>query len=352
MKQPRPWITKQQIERMIFNTVYNPDHVADVSPHDRPDFVLTAYGPRQSKFGVEITEVFEDESEARLQNIDGYFDDLMEGKPHRHRDDIDALKVETVQIMTRGAEGLDEPVSVRAIVRQVTGHPSLAALLAQRIQDKDARAANYKPGLTHVNLVINDRTHRVLSPPALGDDYPVTTYLSADLRAALSGSRFHEVHLVSQDSKGNETVRGLRTLMMVEAAYVFLEAVKATVGAPHECSDEDSHLLFIAACERQGFTLHYVDDESGVHAQFGSVGVQFTDSGIKLFDGYYRAPQTPTDRPASTLDPELTEQIVGKYVEFAETGSFSCAYGVAPVRTFKQSREELGITEAAEKMEC
>lgn len=203
-----------------------------------------------------------DESDARLQNIDGYFEELIAGEPHRHRDDIETLKVETVEILDKDGTPRGGPVAV--VMQLVSGRPDLPTLVAARIREKDAQASNYDSSLTHINLVILDRTDRIISPPNREEAYDVDTFVSPDLRTALSDSRFSEVHLVVRDKEGSEVVRGLRALIMVEAAWVFLEAVRATVGLPFDCSDEDGHSLFIAACERQGLALDYVVDDSGV----------------------------------------------------------------------------------------
>lgn len=320
--------------------MYDPAEFAAVEHVDRPDFFVYSHGPDKPAFGVEITEVYDDESNARLQNIEGYFEDLIAGKPHRHRDDVETLKVETIQL--RSKEGvLRDPITV--VLQDVSTKPDLPTLIAGRIRDKDARAADYERNLSHINLVILDRTDRLATPPNLDEEFPITTFLSPDLRTALSDSSFHEVHLVARDKEGGEVVRGLRSLTMVEAAYMFVEAVKSTVGLPFDCSDEDGHLLFIGACERRGLKLDYLADDHGIRAQFGGISVQFTESGIRIIDGHLVPRDPPSDKPDLTVDTGEADRIFDEYLGFATSHVFSCAWGSAPVQTFAQSRRELGI---------
>ncbi|MDF3339516.1 hypothetical protein P3H80_18915 [Mycolicibacterium septicum] len=337
----RPIYTKQQAERIIFNAVYDAREFAAVDHLDRPDFFVFPHGSHQSAFGVEITEVYEDESNARLQNIQGYFEDLLAGKPHRHRDDVETLKVETVELISK--EGVvREPITV--IMQEVTDRPNLPALVAERIRAKVAQATGYSHDLTHTNLVILDRTSRLVSSPPVDEAFAVQTFLSPDLRTVLSGSGFHEVHLVVRDKNGMEVVRGLRALTMVEAANVFLEAVRTVVGLPFDCSDQDGHLLFILACERQGLQLDYVSGKRGVLAQFGGVQVQFAESGIRILDAHQIRPDPPSDRPLLGIDSDIAERIIHEYIGFTTSHEFSCAWGAPAKLSFAWSRADLGIS--------
>lgn len=49
-------------------------------------------------FGVEITELFEDGSSARLVKIPDYMQRLWDGGEPVHKDDVKGIKVVTVQI--------------------------------------------------------------------------------------------------------------------------------------------------------------------------------------------------------------------------------------------------------------
>jgi hypothetical protein len=59
-------------------------------------------------FGVEVTEFYLTDSDARIRNIPGYMSSLFAGGQARHRDDVDALKVQN-SALTR-ADGSEEEV--------------------------------------------------------------------------------------------------------------------------------------------------------------------------------------------------------------------------------------------------
>jgi hypothetical protein len=62
---------KRALERIILEMVYDPKDFAEIVEGERPDFTLKRQdsGP---VFGVEVTQLFEDESMARLNLLDGY----------------------------------------------------------------------------------------------------------------------------------------------------------------------------------------------------------------------------------------------------------------------------------------
>jgi hypothetical protein len=333
-------VTKEQTERMIFDAVYDSANFVEVEHRDRPDFIIYRRANREMPFGVEITELFDDESHARLQNISGYFEELIAGKPHRHKDDMDELKVEKMKILDPDGNPKGE---FMGIFQPVTGRPTLPTMLADRISSKNENVTAYlSAGLTHVNLIVHDRTHQP-ERPKRNEAFPARTYLSAESKRTLSRCAFNEVHVISRDSDGNEVVRGLRALAMVEAAYTMGQAGKKAAPPTIDYSDEDVHLLFIAACARQGLALDYVVDSEGIRAQFGGISVQFTEEHIRLLDRTNFPKSPPSERPELGLDPLVADGILDSFDDYATNYSFSCVLGSPAVRTFAESRAVLGI---------
>lgn len=76
---------KQRNEQRIFDTVYGNTNHLNTTHGDKPDFLVSLVD--DLKFGVEITEFFQSESQARLNNIPSYISELLDGKSMRHKDD-------------------------------------------------------------------------------------------------------------------------------------------------------------------------------------------------------------------------------------------------------------------------
>jgi hypothetical protein len=84
----------KNIERRIFDQVYGKTPGWTVRPHESPDFLC-----RRSDIvilGVEVTEYFHSESDARLQRIPGYAKELLGVRRYRHSNDKNSLRVEKI----------------------------------------------------------------------------------------------------------------------------------------------------------------------------------------------------------------------------------------------------------------
>src|SRR5713101_2273510 len=87
---------KKNKERTIFDLVYAGRAFDSVTPTEEPDFrVKNADG----EFGVEITEFYFSQSEARIKNIPGYFQEILERKNYKHKDDVVPLEVKEITVL-------------------------------------------------------------------------------------------------------------------------------------------------------------------------------------------------------------------------------------------------------------
>jgi hypothetical protein len=69
--------SKLYYERRIFDLIYGEKKDLSVEHRDKPDFWIT--NNINEKFGVEITQLYSDESQARLQCIPNYSEELRAG---------------------------------------------------------------------------------------------------------------------------------------------------------------------------------------------------------------------------------------------------------------------------------
>jgi len=142
---------KKRREREILNMVYARDQIGEIVAGENPDFKIRKNHQRKF-FGIEVTELYYSEANARLDNIEGYLDEILGSKRFRHKKDIKDLEVKEFTLQSDGKPD-----------QQVEGimldHPSITdyvQMVVDIINKKSARIQDYIQGLTHVNLIILD----------------------------------------------------------------------------------------------------------------------------------------------------------------------------------------------------
>src|SRR5229473_6964619 len=152
---------KAERERAGFDQVYRAQEFESLQHSDRPDFVLRPRGA-DAAFGVEVTELYETEADARAETHPGYISDLLAGGPHMHKHDASVLRVEKVQLQDR--EGNLKAADLPAIIRSKPSADEHARAIAELLRRKTKQATGYRKDLSHVNLLIIDRLGAQRSP--------------------------------------------------------------------------------------------------------------------------------------------------------------------------------------------
>jgi hypothetical protein len=152
--------TKKNKERTIFDLVYSGRAFDSVTPTEEPDFTVKN---ADGEFGVEITEFYSSQSEARIKNIPEYFQEILEGKKYRHKDDIVPLDV--AEITVQPGDNRRPSFNVKGIARRLPSIDEYVKKIAELIEHKNKRFQTYISGLHHVNLVIFDNEPRLVGVP-------------------------------------------------------------------------------------------------------------------------------------------------------------------------------------------
>lgn len=171
---------KRAQEMTILEMVFKIDEFCDVVPGERPDFTLRRT-PISLPFGVEVTQLFPNESLARLNLIHGYHDRLWSGLPHLHRDDQKVLPSVTVQL--RDPEGNVKATDIPAVIAETTHDGSIAGL--NRALEAKATRGYDRPDRSHLDLVILDWYGAKFDP----SDYFTNRFFDGDTRRRLAEVR-------------------------------------------------------------------------------------------------------------------------------------------------------------------
>jgi len=209
-----PAQTKKSKEREVFDAVYRSRMPARVVPTERPDF-LVRLAAESADFGVEVVEFFDSETEARLRRLPGYVGNLLNGGDFRHKEDRRQLTVDKVSITD--ADGTVKHADVAAVIRQVPNLKMCSRKIAELIRAKDEKLSGVTSGLSHINLIMADRTGLLghLEPASF-----YTLYCGPELRHAVRACKFREVYFLTSFKSGEAYVP-LKLILTLASLFMF-----------------------------------------------------------------------------------------------------------------------------------
>ncbi len=206
--------SKKQQERRIFDLVYADRSFDKVKDSENPDFIVR-YFPNSSYFGVEVTEYYLSETNARIDNIAGYTEELLSGNNFRHKDDGKILNVTEIDLIDE--DGVVQAENVPAIHQEMPPTSKCAYGVAERIISKSELLKTSQKYLSHTNLIIEDKTGllRLINKNNMYD-----IFFIPELIKAISAAPFREIFLIT--ILQNEHVYiPLKMFHLIAEAYLF-----------------------------------------------------------------------------------------------------------------------------------
>lgn len=308
-------------ERAALQVVYDEEDFDTVTQRESPDFVLSRRDG--DAFGVEITELFDTESDARIMNLPSYISEILAGKPHKHKDDVKTLSVSEVTITDK--DGNEKASGVPAIIRELPSIETRAQFLVHAISKKQKKAPDYLDGLTHVNLIIMDRSDGSWRPESLN----IGELLIPDLRSALLESRFREIFFVTRTRARGRFFVPLRMVLLVSELYFFAEAVSTYERA---IIDKDQLIdLFTRYMQSPGYPIQFVSVQGRPAACLGNSAVGLGTESTEIFD--FADFPAPKDLPLAEDFPRfiLEDDFVSHHARTLEAGTFVTEIAMDPV---------------------
>lgn len=295
-------VEKEKREWAALRLVYNDRTFALAVHHDPPDpdFVLRHHGAAQS-FGVEVTELYETESDARAAQHPDYIVQLLAGEPPMHKDDATVLEVVPVDL--QDSEGNLKAAGIPAIVRPIPPPERRSEAIAAVLERKSAQARGYPAELSHTNLIIVDRFSVGHEGPVR---YSTRELFIPELRTALSATPFREVFLTGLSGK-SRVYRPLQMLLFLEAFEFFLGALESFLPDLSALDEADIVPLFVQLTSEAGWDVYLGPSGDGrICALYRGVGITYSDGdGIKLLDFHDEDLPPSTDVPGSTLPGDI-----------------------------------------------
>jgi len=176
-------------EKRFLDSLYPIDIFQGLVACESPDFIYAKDG--RVLLGVEVTEFFADETEARLHRLPNYGLSLLDGGPFRHKDDKDKLRIENVEYCRGGDKS--KAVKLKAIVRSSPSSNELVEKLWELISIKSQKLQNYLLTAAQVDLVISD----VVGATAVLEPIQIYRMLRQnDFGLSILKSQFREIFLI------------------------------------------------------------------------------------------------------------------------------------------------------------
>jgi hypothetical protein len=268
---------KRTEEKIIFDLVYNNRKDLTIDHEDKPDFWIG--NNLHQKFGVEITQLFKNESDARLKYITNYLGDLLDSKKFKHKEDIQNLKVDEIKFIDRSGK----ETKTQAVIQNIPVRNEYLNILLNRISEKSSLIANYNKNLSYYNLIIFDNSN---SLTILKKDDFFNFVFELNIIEALLNSDYQEIFLITNISK-SQYFFPLKRILFLSRIFLFQEILNKIIPSNKDLPDEKYFNWFGEFLIMQGFKnvkLRSLNEE--IELKYNSTGFMFNDGNIIALRDY------------------------------------------------------------------
>lgn len=141
----------KKMELKTFYSVFGRDHSLEILAHEKPDILVRRNSNIQ--LGVEVTEIYSHETDAKLKNLKGYSFGLIDGTMNVHHKDKERIKVDKATLLD--SEG-NEKAKFMAILQGFPPFKDRVKILENAINEKENRISSYLASCGVLDLIIVD----------------------------------------------------------------------------------------------------------------------------------------------------------------------------------------------------
>ena len=230
-------------EFKVLEMVMMPKLLQRCSASECPDFIYVKSGA--SQLGIEITEMFANESDARLKRIPRYAMEILDRKAYRHKADKKNLPVETATYFPKGGT----PRQLEGIFTYPPKLPERMKILNSTLLKKARKIADYRTKVAFVDLVIVDnglfRHHRF--------DHLTKLLFDPETRANIQLSGFREVRLILDTFENKRAVMCCRLNIFAEEIFLLEKAFAELPSEDREQHGLNFFRVLVALLRKKGF---------------------------------------------------------------------------------------------------
>ena len=302
--------SKREREWSALRCVYDEKTFESVIPNEKPDFVLTHRG--NQSFGVEITEFFQSEPDARAYCISDYVPSLLTGGQPRHKDDYVELAVSTASI--QDADGIVKTDRIPVIMRAQPTVDQYRRMLIEVIRNKYSKVDGYDESLSHINLIVRDHVSLLWCNER--EDFSKFVF-NDDLRKLVSESKFREIFLVTFLDR-SEVYIPLGMLCLMSEFQLFGATVER-MGQAEVDEDLDLFRFFAHFLRSRGYPANMTHD-GGEEVFFGNTGLMVDENKGVILRDYADLPLPSVSElpPLPSAAKELLDTVLRTYEQVTQ----------------------------------
>jgi len=245
----------KSLELKLFEYIYGLPTDWNVISTESPDFICIKSG--SPVLGVEITELFTNETDARLDKIDGYSLALLNGGDFRHKEDKENIKVDRVKYIKKGN---DDGPEIDAIIHELPNFSQRANLLIKTIIEKEGKAEKYLESCSKVDLIINDASRLFWFEKYENIFFPLSRLID---RQVIIDSKFREIFLITACKKNSIIKIPLKLNLFAEDINI-LEKLIVDSKSKKKIGDPKKAIILLLHClYKSGYKNITVKTEDG-----------------------------------------------------------------------------------------
>ena len=147
---------KKNFEFLIVNTIYNKSEYKynekNGESQEKPDFILKKNN--RIEFGVEVTELYFDETSARLKKRKKYIEDIKKGEVDKR--DIKPLHLTSVYLDIGNDNESDYQFLFNDFTIPQHTEKDYKSAIIKRLEEKRNKSKEYEKNLSYIELIIYD----------------------------------------------------------------------------------------------------------------------------------------------------------------------------------------------------
>ncbi len=253
-------------EEKILLKVYDKEKYKYIKKREEPDFEIKQNGGY--KFGVEITEFYFTESNARMKNIPHYFNEILSHKKYRHKKDKKILEVKEFTLQAKGKP--DEKIS--GIIQELPKPIEYIKIICNQIEMKNSKIENYDNKLGHINLIIYDTENRLFEIKK--DDF-YKYFFTDNLVNTIKKSLFREIYLITTVEKGKQCYFPLKLIYILSQIYLlngFIVKSEGKLKIPQNVTDEEILLKILHIQDvKDSYITRFNDKYEIIYSNYGII---------------------------------------------------------------------------------
>jgi len=265
----------KETELKAFYSVFGRDHSLEVLAHEKPDILVRSNS--KVLLGVEVTDIYSHETDAKLKNLDRYSIGLLNGTMCIHRKDKEHIKVDEATLLDE--EG-NEKGRFMAILQEMPNFKDRVRILENAIAEKENRMGAYLVSSEVVDLIVMDSSH-LFHHDRFEEFY--RPYSALYPKDKLMGSLFREIYLVTTQKDNAKVYIPLRGNMFLSDCFAY-EMFLREEGITKSSSKQTIETL-LASLYLSGYTNLSIStntNEFGIH--FGSWEMHYSRTGKSIRD--------------------------------------------------------------------